>query len=103
MERQSRGHFQFIAMFAVNCHRNSGEPRRNDRLDSAPVAGMHDGGSDLLHHANQARNIKLKCCALAASMHHSDARCPMAARGGGSTQSANVVFEQFGFETPDEL
>src|SRR5271157_373498 len=103
MEWQAGQHRQLIAMFAVYRNGNASEPRGDDRLNSAPIAGMHDRGTNFSHYPREAENIKLKSCSLSSGMQNGNTCCPSLSRGTCPTESANIVLEQSWFQTLDQL
>src|SRR5271165_4641638 len=103
MEWQTGQHLQFVTMFAVYRDRNTRDPRSNDRLNSAPIAGMHDRGTNRSHNPHETGNIKLKDRSLSSGMQNGNTCCPSLSRGTCPTESANIVLEQSWFQTLDQL
>src|SRR5271157_3168514 len=64
---------------------------------------MHDRRTNRSHYLYKAGNVKLKDSSLSSGMQNSNTCCPFVSRGNRPTQSANIVFEQFWFQTPYQL
>src|SRR5271166_5352185 len=102
-KRQTGRHRHLVAMLTMDCNRNAGEPGSHNGLNAPPITGMHDRRTNLPHYPREPEDIKLKSRPSPSSMQNLNTRCPFAGCDGGITQSANVVLEQFGFKTADEL